>query len=179
MRGILFLVVAALFLCVLATLLLRYFFRLRRSSEATWEELLGRLEKIDREGIAAIAQDALSTSRDDAFSMEPEAIWALLGGMEGLELLQRNCAVLVELATYVQRWHPEALVVAEQLRLSAREIEWHVGRLKGAERTGNLQTAFAGYAQRAVATYYGMTQHVLELYEQVQFPELAELRQAI
>jgi hypothetical protein len=87
--------------------------------------------------------------------------------------------VLVELATYVQRWHPEALVVAEQLRLNAREIEWHVGRLKGAAKTGNLQTAFASYAQRAVATYYLMTRNVLDLYEQARFPELTQLRRAI
>ncbi len=103
----------------------------------------------------------------------------MLGGLEGLELLERNCQVLVDLAMYVQRWHPEALVVAEQLRLNAREIEWQLGRLKGAAQTGNLQTAFAGYAQRAVATYYAMTRNVLELYEQAQFPELSELKQAI
>ncbi|HXE08756.1 MAG TPA: hypothetical protein VN612_12725 [Acidobacteriaceae bacterium] len=167
------------FFVVLCGLVVRYYLRGRRSSEATWEQLLGRLAKIDREKIALIARDATALSGEEAFALQPEAIWQMLGGMEGLELLERNCQVLVELATYVQRWHPEALVVAEQLRLNAREVEWHIGRLKGAARTGNLETAFASYAQRAVATYYLMTRHVLELYEQVSFPELAELQQAI
>jgi hypothetical protein len=70
-------------------------------------------------------------------------------------------------------------VVAEQLRLNAREIEWHVGRLKGAALTGNLQTSFADYAQRAVATYYLMTQHLIELYEHGNLPGLAELQRTI
>lgn len=179
MRGLVFVVLVGIFLAALAAVAVRSALRGRRSSQATWEQLLARLAHIDREKIAAIAMDAIDDSTHETFVLEPEAIWEMLGGMEGLERLEKNCHVLIELATYVQRWHPEALVVAEQLRLNAREIEWHVGRLKGAAQAGNLQTAFASYAQRAVATYYLMTRHVLELYEQVSFPELAELKQAI
>lgn len=179
MRGLIFVVLVGLFLAALAGLAVHYSMRSRRSSQATWEELLGRLARMDREKIAAIALDAIDDSSHETFLLEPEAIWTMLDGMDGLERLEKNCQVLIELATYVQRWHPEALVVAEQLRLNAREIEWHVGRLKGAAQAGNLQTAFASYAQRAVATYYLMTRHVLELYEHVSFPELAELKQAI
>jgi hypothetical protein len=111
--------------------------------------------------------------------LEPSAIWTLLGGLEGLEALERNCHVLVELAAHVQESYPEALIVAERLRLHAREIEWHVGRLKGAAQTGNLQSSFVDYAQRAAATYYMMTKLVLNLYEHVDFPKLAQLEQAI
>jgi hypothetical protein len=178
-RSLLFVGLVALVVAALAAVAVRYSLRARRSSQATWEQLLARLAHIDRDKIAAIALDAIDDSCVQNFLLEPDAIWSMLGGMEGLERLEKNCQVLIDMATYVQRWHPEALVVAEQLRLNAREIEWHVGRLKGAASTGNLQTAFADYAQRAVATYYLMTRHVLELYEQVSFPELAELKQAI
>ncbi|MGA7242574.1 MAG: hypothetical protein WBX19_05300, partial [Terracidiphilus sp.] len=85
----------------------------------------------------------------------------------------------IDLAFYVQRWYPEALVVAEQLRLSAREIEWHVGRLKGAQKTGKLESAFAMYAQPAVATYYLMTRQILALYEQGSIAMLTELRDVL
>lgn len=179
MRSLIFVVLVGLFLSVLAAVVVRYSLRSRRLSETTWDDLLGQLARIDREKIEMIALDAMPASGQESYALEPEAIWSLLGGMEGLELLERNCQVLVELAMYVQRWHPEALMVAEQLRLNAREIEWHIGRLKGAARTGNLKTAFATYAQRAVATYYLMTRHVLDLYEQAHFPELGELRQAL
>ena len=179
MRGLLFVVLVGFFLTALIAIAVRFSLRTRRSSQATWEQLLGRLAHLDREKIAAIALDTIGDSSHETFMLEPEAIWEMLGGMDGLDRLEKNCQVLIDLATYVQRWHPEALVVAEQLRLNAREIEWHVGRLKGAAQAGHLQTAFASYAQRAVATYYLMTRHVLELYEQVSFPELAELKQAI
>jgi hypothetical protein len=116
---------------------------------------------------------------DEAYHLDFATMWTLLGGLEGLEVLEKNCAVLVDLAAYLQRWHPEAVVVAEQLRLNAREIEWHVGRLKGAAETGNLQSSFAEYAQRAVVTYYFMTQHVIELYDHIGFPQMAELQRAL
>jgi hypothetical protein len=96
-----------------------------------------------------------------------------------LESLEQNCKVLIELAMYLQRWYPEALVVAEQLRLNAREIEWHVNRLKGAAQTGNLQASFADYAQSAVVTYYLMTRHLLDLYALASVPQLAELQRAL
>src|SRR3569833_1529241 len=97
-----------------------------------------------------------------------------LGGLEGLEILERNCQVLNDLAAYVQRQYPEANEVAEQLRLNAREVEWHVGRLKGAAQTGNLQSAFADYAQRTVVIYYVMTRNVLELYTRASLPGLIQ-----
>jgi hypothetical protein len=184
MRSLFFVVLAGVLLAGLVGVALRYYLYSRRSSQATWEELLGRLARVDREKIALIALDAIDEKGaprhgEEGYALEPDAIWTLLGGLEGLEALERNCQVLVDMAAYVQRWHPEALVVAEQLRLNAREIEWHMGRLKGAAKTGNLQVTFADYAQRAAATYYMMTQHVLELYEQAKFPELAQLKQAI
>ncbi len=114
-----------------------------------------------------------------ARTLEPAQIWKLVGGLEGLEVLEANCTVLIDLAFYVQLWYPEALVVAEQLRLSAREIEWHVGRLKGAQKTGKLESAFAMYAQPAVATYYLMTRQILALYEQGSIAMLTELRDVL
>ncbi len=184
MRNLYFVVLAVLFLAALLAILLRYSLRARRATDTTWNDLLQRLTWVDRDNIAMIALDVVTESgelRQEAsrFALEPPAIWTLLGGLEGLEVLEHNCHVLVELASYIQRWHPEALVVAEQLRLNAREIEWHVGRLKGAAETGNLQSSFAAYAQRATVTYYMMTRHVLELYSQVGFPRLADLQQAL
>lgn len=184
MSNLYFVVFAALFLVALIVTAFRYSLRARRSAGETWDDILKRLTRIDRDSIAIIALDVIGESGDhqlqhESLPLDPSRIWTLLGGLEGLEVLEHNCHVLVDLASYIQRWHPEALVVAEQLRLNAREIEWHVGRLKGAAATGNLQSAFADYAQRATVTYYLMTKLVLELYDQVSFPQLAELQQAL
>ena len=49
-------------------------------------------------------------------------LWRLIGGLEGLEVLEKNSEVLIDLAFYLQQWYPEALVIAERLRLDAREL---------------------------------------------------------
>ncbi len=168
----------------LVALLLRHYLHGRRLARSTWDDLLQRLTQVDRDHIAMIALDVVTESGEprpetNSFVLDPSAIWTLLGGLKGLEAMEQNCQVLVELAAYVQKWYPEALVVAEQLRLNAREIEWHVGRLKGAAQTGNLQSAFADYAQRAVVTYYLMTRHVLDLYRLANVPGFTDLQQAL
>jgi hypothetical protein len=184
MRSLYFAVLATILLLALLGILLQHYLRARRRAQASWDDLLKQLRWVDRDKLARIALDVIDESggrsqTEGSFSLEPPEIWSLLGGLDGLEVLEHNCQVLVELAAYVQKWYPEALVVAEQLRLNAREIEWHVGRLKGAAQTGNIQSAFADYAQRAAAIYYLMTRHVLNLYEQASIPGLAELQRAL
>ena len=142
--------------------------RARKSSRATWESLLNRLTFVDRAAIARIALDVIDESghhRKDETSatLETAEIWKLIGGWNGVEVLESNCTVLIDLAFYVQQWYPEALVVAEQLRLSTREIEWHVERLRSAAKLGKLESSIPMNAQRAAVAYYLMTQYVLAL----------------
>lgn len=183
-RTVYFIVAVAIFVVALIAIAVYYYRRAQMSSQRNWELLLKRLTVVDRSSIAEVALDIIDESGqqrkdENSASLEPSQILKLVGGLEGLEVLEANCAVLIDLAFYVQQWYPEALVVAEQLRLSAREIEWHVGRLKGAEQTGKLDSVFAMYAQRAVATYYLMTRRVLALYEQGNLAMLADLRNAL
>jgi hypothetical protein len=179
-----FLAAMGAFLSLLIFIAGYYYFRSRRSSPASWEELFAGLTWIDRNNIAQVALDLIDESGkpkggNDAASLEPSQLWKLIGGLEGLEVLERNSEVLINLAFYVQQWYPEALAIAERLRLDARELKWHVARLKGAAKTGNLQVSFPFYAQRAVVTYYLMTRRVLSLYEAGNFSMLAELQRAL
>jgi hypothetical protein len=184
MRTAYFIVAVAVFVLALVGIAVHYYRRSQKSSQKNWERLLKRLTAVDRSSIAEVALDIIDESgqrrKDEASAvLEPEQIWKLIGGLEGIEALEANCAVLVDLAFYVQQWYPEALLVAEKLRLSAREIEWHVGRLKSAQQTGKLESAFTMYAQPAVATYYLMTRQVIALYEQGNLAMLADLRNAL
>lgn len=183
-RTELFLAAVALFLAVLIFIVAKSYRRAKRSQEKDWANILNRLTNVDRSSIAEVALDVIDQTgqpRSDkgSASLDPEQIWNLVGGLKGLEVLESNCEALIDLAFYVQRWYPEAVVVAEQLRAGAREISWHVERLKGAEQTGKLETSFAMYGQRAVATYYLMTQRVLDLYEQGNSVMLDQLRKAL
>lgn len=183
-RTVYFIVAVAIFVLTLIAIAFYYYRRSQKSSQKNWERLLKRLTAVDRSSIAEVALDIIDESgrrrKDEASAvLESEQIWKMVGGLKGLEVLEANCAVLVDLAFYVQQWYPEALVVAEQLRLSARDIEWHVGRLKSAQQTGKLESAFTMYAQPAVATYYLMTRRVLALYEERNLAMLADLRNAL
>ena len=100
----------------------------------------------------------------------------LVGGLQGLAAIQRNCEALIELACYCQRLYPEALVVAEELRLNAREIQWHLGRLDAAARNGSSRAAFGEYAQRIATIYYLMTRRLIALYEITNAPGIEKVQ---
>ncbi len=173
-----FLLAVAIFVVLLVSVSVFFLLRARRVHRSTWPALLGRLKRIDRDKFAAVALDLLEENPPQA-ELDPSLIFDMVGGLEGLTALEQNCDVLVDLATYVQIWYPEALELAEELRLNAREVQWHVSRLRGASRTGHLREQFPLYAQRAVATYYLMTRSLLVLYEGVEVPGFAELQRTL
>jgi hypothetical protein len=179
-----FVTAIGLFVTALVLIAGYYYFQGRRSLSASWEERLAKLTWIDRNGIAEVALDLVDESgqpkvADDAGSLDPSQVWRLTGGLEGLDVLERNSEVLIDLVFYIQQWYPEAMIIAERLRLDARELKWHVERLKGAAQKGNLQISFPFYAQRAVVSYYRMTRQVLNLYEAGNFSMLADLQKAL
>jgi hypothetical protein len=179
-----FLAAMGFFLSILLSIAGYYYSQARQSHQVSWEELVSKLTWIDRNTIAQVALDLVDENGEpkkasDAANLEPVLLWRMLGGLEGLEALERNSDVLIELAFYLQQWYPEALLIAERLRLDARELKWHVARLKGAAQTGNLQISFPFYAQRAVVRYYVMTRRLLDLYHTVDFSMLAKLQEAL
>jgi hypothetical protein len=178
-----FISAVVVFLAIQIGLLVHYFVR-RRSKQASWDDLFARLTWTDRNCIAQVALALVDESGQrrvlgDGGEMEPPDLWGLIGGLEGLEILERNSEVLIELAFYVQQWYPDAVVIAERLRKDAGELKWHVARLRGAAETGNLQISFPFYAQRAVVAYYLMTRRLLSLYEAGSFSMLSDLQRAL
>jgi hypothetical protein len=186
-RSLYFLIFLAVFVTAILATGAYFYLRSRQRQKypyGNFERLLKRLSSVDRDNVAMIARDFIDESGhwrtdEDDLDLDPSQIWLLIGGLKGIEVLERNCAVLVDLVFYAQRWYPEAVVLTEQLRQNAREIEWHVDRLKSAEKTGKLESSFADNAQRAVATYYLMTRRVLALYEQSNMPGVTELQRAL
>jgi hypothetical protein len=151
----------------------------------SWTDLLARLSPVGRVGIEEVAAVFLLPSSEQLDSrsielrLESRDIWDFIGGIEGLETMQRNADVLIELACYVQRWNQEASVVAEQLRLDANQIKTSLAKIKSAQRQGSLSTWFPIHATRATAAYFLMTQRVCALYEISHEGLLAQLKAAI
>ena len=179
-----FLLAVGVFLTLVAVLAVYYYRRSQKRRRNTWEQLLARLAPVDRENLRQVVFDAIDASGqprtdDGAKELKPEEIWRLIGGLKGLEVLERNSLVLIDIAFYLQQWYPEALIAAEELRLKAREIEWHVGRLRAAPRTNELEGGFANDAQNTAAAYYLMTRRLLSLYESGRLPMLADVYRAL
>jgi hypothetical protein len=187
MRATYFFLLLSVFLLALLTLVVHYYRRRIRTEKhpyGSWEKLLGRLSAVNRENVALIALslvDEFGHRREDEndANFDEAEIWSMIGGIKGLETLERNCAVLVDLVFYVQQWYPEALAIAEQLRLNTREIEWHIGRLKSLAKAGRAERAFPEHAEEVVVIYYVMTRRVLALYEGWNLPGLVELQRAL
>src|SRR3984957_16429673 len=177
-----FVAAAGSFVTVLVAIAGYYYARRPRSTPASWEELLAKLTWIDRNNLAQVALDLVDESghpKEEAAHLEPSQLWKLIGGLEGLEVLEKNSEVLIDLVFYVQQWYPEAIVIAERLRLDNRGRNWFLAPFKGADRMGNLKISFPHYARRAVAVYYRMTRRVLDLYEMGNFSMLSDLQKAL
>ena len=183
-KSVYFVVAVLLLVLALTCVAWRSLLRARRSSRLSWESIVRKLIWVDPKIVAKIALDLTHEStrcekESEWESIDPSGIWGMIGGMEGLENLKKNSHVLIDLAAHLQRWYPDALVVAEELRRAARELEWHVGRLEGAANTGNLEISFPFYAQRAVASYYRMTRQLLAFYEQKDLILFTDLQKAL
>ena len=157
-----------------------YLWRRAQSSKRDWEQLMGRLILVDQKGIDRVALDTIEPSgrrRTDELARELTAdqIWQMLGGLDGVEILEKNSHVLVEMAMHLQRWYPEAAVAAEDLRLQAKELQWHVERLRMAADKGHLEFHFASYAQNATVDYYLMTQRLVAFAETKPLPPYAKV----
>lgn len=160
------------------------FSRMRQRSRASWESLVKKLVQLDSSKVAVVALGLIGNSNGSKSAQErqefdPSTIWELIGGLEGLEIMKNNSRVLIDLAAHLQVHYPEAIQVAEELRLDARELDWHVERLRGAAKTGNLEVSFPEYAQQATAIYFRMSRQLLNLCEFVHSPMLTDLQKAL
>ena len=117
-QAVLFFLAVGLFVMVLAAASVYAYVHSRRRQSRVygdWNTIFGRFTEIDRTSVARIALDFLSESDEDESlfnrdglmaadeELDPSEIWPLIGGMEGLEIMRRNCAVLVDMAFYVQQ----------------------------------------------------------------------------
>jgi hypothetical protein len=161
-----------------------YTWRLRRSSRKTWEELMGQIVPINRQGIDAVVLDAVEPSgerRSDEHRRElgRTEIWNLLGGMDGIRRMENNSSVLIEMAAYLERWHPEAADTAEEIRLEARNLRWQTRWLYEAEKNHCLEQHFHSYGQNAAISYYRMVKKTVSLFQHTEASLFGDLQRAL
>ena len=152
-------------LVTVAGLQVRWAYRRRRLAAETWETVLCRAEEVDLEGIRAIAECYLRPDRNQ-LRIEPNEMWTLLGGLEGMARLRKNAAAMLELAVWAERWNDtEGPVVTEMIRRDAVRVRRSVMRVQLGFLfgVGFLRAPF--HVQEAAATYYLMRSRLLGVYE--------------
>jgi hypothetical protein len=160
-------------LCLIVALLfaaaLRSYSSSLKLTKVDWKDLISRLQQLDEDGIATVARDYLEPHARQ-IEMEPDKMWELVGGYEGLNRMRENANIMLALAVYAQRWNfDEGVIVSERmrrdglaLRRSVRRVEVRRVLRKFTRRFG-LREPFD--VHEAAASYHLMRQRLLALYE--------------
>lgn len=151
--------------------------RSRKLLSKDWQTLVASIEPMHMRGLELVALDHLNPEKDQ-LRLEPDEIWGLIGGTEGLRRMEHNADVMIALAAYVRNWnYDQSIIVAERIRHDSLLLKRAVRRVRwGAYlRSSKLRIPF--YVHQAAASYYLMTKRLLALYETNQYllyPVLAE-----
>jgi hypothetical protein len=123
------------------------------------------MEPLHARGLEIVALDNLQPKANQ-LQLEPEHLWGLIGGMEGLRRMRKNADLLIALASYVQRWNfEEGVIVAERMRHDAVQLKRAVFRIQFDMMIRRTQLRAPFYIHQAAASYYLMTKRLLALYE--------------
>lgn len=148
-----------------------------------WKEIIAKLEPVNLEGMGIVARDFLEPSRDQ-LKLDPNEIWSLVGGWEGLKRMRANANLMLALAAYSQRWNfEEGVVVAERMRRDALKLRRAVRHLELQTRPSVMRLLPKKYwfnvpfeVHEVASSYYLMRQRLLALYETSHaglYPQLA------
>jgi len=148
-----------------------------RLRAAVWEDLVTAIEPIHSRGLEIVALDHMNP-RGNQIRLEPEDLWGLVGGLEGLRRMQHNADLIIALAAYVQRWnYDQSVIVAERIRHDSIQMKRALFRIKWNVYVRRSQLRIPFYIHQAASSYYLMTKRVLALYESNQYmlyPKLSE-----
>jgi hypothetical protein len=168
----------ALVTLLLGGALLHSYISANRLARCSWDELLAKLHRIETEGITAVAMDHLAPAKCQ-LNLQPEDMWNLLGGLEGLQRMRENGRILVALAAYVERWnYEEGVIIAERMRRDGLQLRRSVTRIMLETFLGMKQVRIPFYLHEAASSYYLMRQRLLVLYQANHaglYPRLAEI----
>ncbi len=158
------LVVLSVVTCLLGYALVHSYISANRLSRCTWDELLAKLHPVQSDGVMMVALNHLAPSKDQ-LNLQPEVMWKLLGGLEGLQHMRDNGRILIALASYVERWNfDEGVIIAERMRRDGLQLRRSVTWIMLETFLGMKQVRIPFYLHEAASSYYLMRQRLLVLY---------------
>ncbi|MFT4114077.1 hypothetical protein [Silvibacterium sp.] len=130
-----------------------------------WDELVAMLEPMHAGGLELVARDHIEPQQNQIY-LEPDEMWGLLGGSEGLRRMKANAEIMVALAGYASRWNMvEAAIVAERMRQDALLLRRAMHRIRMDAILHRRPIRLPFYLQQAASSYYLMQRRLLCLYE--------------
>ncbi len=151
----------------------------RRKYARTWQEVLSRLEHLNIDGLRLIADNYLHPD-EQQLRLEPEMMWVLAGGMEGMKQLLKNAELLLELAVIAEQWNQvEGIIIAEMLRRDTVRIRKAVRHIRMAVLWNGTSLNAPFHVQEAVSAYYLMRGRLLGLYRNAHVALVPEFEAAI
>ncbi len=136
-----------------------------RLATKTWEELVRELKPVRTEGITLAALECSNASGWQP-GIDPDELWTMIGGWDGLKQMQTNTEVLVALASQVKAWNlGGSTLVAERMQSEAIDMGRTARRLKIGRTCGYGKKHTAVYVQETACAYYRMSERLLTLYE--------------
>lgn len=160
-----FLVLFALIILMVGFAFVRTRLKWSRLSRLSWDALIAKLEPVAVNGIATIALDYLQPTKGQ-IDIEPNEMWSLIGGADGLRRMYANADILIALASYAQRWNlNESVIVYERMRRDAMALRRATIKLAIGLMMGTNAGRGPFRVQEAASAYYLMRQRLLALYE--------------
>lgn len=136
-----------------------------RLNRRDWNELVDEIRSLNRSGIATVADDYLRPEGSQ-LRIEPQEIWAALGGIEGVKSMRRNATILIALAAYAERWnYAEGAIVAQRMRDDALQLRRATRQILWRMRLGFGVARVPFFLHQSAASYHLMTSRLLKLYE--------------
>lgn len=150
----------------------------RRLSGNNWDAIVARIQPVPFEGLEKVALDHLQPQGSQLL-IQPEELWQLVGGFDGLKSMRQNADLIIVLAAHVRRWNfDEAVVVAERIRQDTVLLKRALLRIQIQMLFSTRRLRVPFYVHQAASAYYLMTRRVLALYQTNQFvlyPRLTEV----
>jgi hypothetical protein len=167
------------FAAVIAVSLIYGQVKARRLRSGSWDELVASIEPVHARALEIVALDYMNPAGNQ-LKLEPDEMWTLVGGVDGLKRMRRNADRMILLAAYVQRWNfDQAVIVAERIRHDSNLLKRALFRIQVdlyLKRSG-LRTPF--HIHQAASSYYLLSKRLLALYETSQYVLYPKLASAV
>ena len=145
--------------------------RASRKRHAEWGDLLAKLRPVPNLSVAQIADGYIHPTKHQ-IEIEPQTMYAVLGGMAGLSTMYDNSKAILDLAGYVTRWNfEEGIIVTEKIRRDAGRLQRTIlliqieMLIRSVFPKLNVLNRAAFRIEEAAAMYHRITVSLLALYE--------------